>query len=255
LRYGADFFTRLGQRTRELCEASMEERFWSKVEIADPDNCWPWLGWKDPNGYGCVSVGHKVRKAHRVAWELTFGPIPARQRVIQSCSNPSCCNPKHLWVATAEARFWRKVDVRGPDECWEWTGSRLPFGYGQIVARYGHPSIKTHRFAYELANGPIPDGLKVLHRCDNPPCCNPAHLFLGTLLDNRRDCLAKGREARGECHPHSRLRESDVRRMRQQCKDEHQTARQLAEKYGVSKSTVSKVLSRRSWKHIGDEEQ
>ncbi len=91
----------------------------------------------------------------------------------------------------AAARFWAKVDIGAPDKCWEWQASCNPAGYGgfQFNGRFG----KAHRAAWELANGPIPEGICVLHRCDNPPCCNPAHLWLGTYADNHRDAVAKGR--------------------------------------------------------------
>lgn len=88
-------------------------------------------------------------------------------------------------------RFWEKVDRRGPDECWMWTASRRALGYGQI--RIGGKSRKAHRVAYELANGPIPAGMAVLHGCDNPPCVNPAHLRAGTMTDNVRDMVTRGR--------------------------------------------------------------
>jgi hypothetical protein len=97
-----------------------------------------------------------------------------------------------------ETRFWSKVDQRGPDECWEWTASRNQFGYGQIMlGAYGTGGkarpFFAHRIAWELIHGPIETGLFVLHRCDNPPCVNPAHLFLGDQSDNMKDAHAKGR--------------------------------------------------------------
>jgi hypothetical protein len=93
-------------------------------------------------------------------------------------------------------RFWAKVDKRGPDECWEWTGARQPQGYGTIGVYLGYRSYgyaRSNRVAWELMRGPVPDGLHVLHSCDNPPCVNPNHLFLGTALDNIHDCIDKGR--------------------------------------------------------------
>lgn len=99
--------------------------------------------------------------------------------------------PGHSARKSVEQRFWEKVDKRGPDECWEWLGPRLPKGYG--VFSIGRKKIYAHRFSYELANGTIPNGLECLHKCDNPPCCNPAHLYAGTQTDNMRDMKERGR--------------------------------------------------------------
>jgi len=95
-------------------------------------------------------------------------------------------------------RFWGKVDRRRDDECWPWTASVTRHGYGQImVGAYGTGSrprpLRANRVAWELTHGPIPDGLWVLHSCDNPSCCNPSHLFLGTQTENMRDAADKGR--------------------------------------------------------------
>lgn len=95
---------------------------------------------------------------------------------------------------TFEARFWAKVAVAGPDECWEWTASKTQHGYGQIMVTASPRKItRAHRAAWVLTCGPVPDGMVVCHRCDNPGCCNPAHLFVGTQLDNIADMVAKGR--------------------------------------------------------------
>lgn len=90
-----------------------------------------------------------------------------------------------------DERFWEKV-VTSPDSCWLWTGAQSPRGYGAFVVSRG--DVRTaSRVSWELVNGPIPDGLWVLHRCDNPPCVNPDHLFLGTHQDNMDDMAQKGR--------------------------------------------------------------
>jgi len=90
-------------------------------------------------------------------------------------------------------RLWEKVDTSGGfAECWPFTGRIVhEFGYGRLS--YKHKQISAHRLAWETTHGAIPDGLWVLHSCDNPPCCNPGHLFLGTVADNQRDMAQKGR--------------------------------------------------------------
>lgn len=95
---------------------------------------------------------------------------------------------------SAEERFWRYVDKT--DECWTWTGGRINGGYGCFSVD-GETNVAAHRFSYQLHNGEIPAGLVVCHRCDNPPCVRPDHLFLGTQLDNVRDMFSKGRSVSG----------------------------------------------------------
>jgi hypothetical protein len=94
-------------------------------------------------------------------------------------------------------RFWPKVDRNGPNGCWVWTGSLGAKGYGRIGSgARGAPTLLAHRVAWGFKHGPIPDGLFVCHKCDNPPCVNPEHLFLGTNRDNILDCMSKGRHVK-----------------------------------------------------------
>lgn len=90
-----------------------------------------------------------------------------------------------------EGIFWSHVDIQGANECWPWKNVRTRQGYG--TKKVSGKWVYSHRMAYEYAFGPIPDGLLVCHKCDNPPCCNPNHLFLGTGRDNVRDAISKGR--------------------------------------------------------------
>lgn len=144
------------------------------------------------------------------------------------------------------------VDVRGPDECWPWTG-RPNREYGQISL--GGKQYGAHRLAYFIAFGVDPGDLCVCHSCDNPPCCNPAHLFLGTVGDNNRDMVAKGRHskrggAQGGKHPDAKLTEKDVREIRQS-RETHQA---LAEQYGVGVTTLASARKRETWKHVERQE-
>lgn len=146
-----------------------------------------------------------------------------------------------------EDRFRTGVDMRGPDDCWPWTKGCLPGGYGALWD--GGNNRGTHRIAWELANGPIPDGLWVLHRCDNPPCCNPAHLFLGTQAENDADRTAKGRSTRGDRHPYAKLNSETVREIRQRFADGTRV-RDLAAEYGVSPTTLWYAAKGKTWKHV-----
>jgi len=149
-------------------------------------------------------------------------------------------------------RFWEKVNQGSEDQCWEWIGTRNNKGYGRVyVSREKGPKF-SHRVSWELINGHIPEGKYILHRCDNPPCCNPAHLFVGTHLDNIRDMIAKGRRRdiscvlRGEDVPKSKLTYNDVKFIR----ESNLSCGSLGSILGVSGSTIKAVRQRRNWAHI-----
>lgn len=146
----------------------------------------------------------------------------------------------------AERRFWNRVDqTTTPDGCWPWMGSRSG-GYGH-VRRDGKIWI-THRLAYALTYGQIPPGMLVCHSCDNPPCCNPEHLFLGTDADNSRDRNAKGRQARlrGTANGNARLTLWQVADIRTQAATGRRQ-RDIAADYGIAQTTVSKIARGRSY--------
>lgn len=179
---------------------------------------------------------------------------------------------------TVEERFWSKVDKSG--ECWLWTAGTFPSGYGLFWSNgTNHPAS---RFAWELTNGLIPDGLLVCHNCpggDNPLCVNPSHLWLGTIRQNSEDMVAKGRSlagdrnpsrthperlVRGDQHParlHPELRqgelngravltEADVREIRRRFAAGGVLKQTLASEYRVSHGVIGKIIRRASWKHV-----
>lgn len=143
-----------------------------------------------------------------------------------------------------EIRFWRKVEKRSPDECWPWLGATGSFGHGHLfkggIGRAGRHLINAHRVSYELHNGSIPNGMCVLHKCDNPPCVNPEHLFLGTKADNSADMVKKGRQKRGFDLPHTKLSEADKALIRAA---DGITQKSLAEQFGVSQAHISMIRS------------
>jgi len=137
------------------------------------------------------------------------------------------------------------------DGCWLWRGHALPKGYG-VMSVGGSPKL-THRLSWEQEHGPIPPGLMVLHRCDNPPCLRPSHLFLGTAADNTNDMIAKGRarpaHVIGERQGTSKLTDAKVLAMRERYALVPSLPA-LAREFGVTVPTVWKVIHRKAWKHV-----
>jgi len=145
----------------------------------------------------------------------------------------------------AEVRFWSNVERSAG--CWEWQASKSDTGYGCF---YDGRAYHAHRYSWALANGPIPPGLLVLHRCDNRACVNPEHLFLGSHRDNSVDMVGKGRnhthDTAGERHGEAKLTDEAVREIRTSAL----TGRALAAKFGVTESAVSLVRRGRAWRHV-----
>jgi hypothetical protein len=154
-------------------------------------------------------------------------------------------------------RFFEKVAIRAGDECWEWQGSKLKAGYGQT--RVGTTKMLAHRAMYLHTVGPIPDGMVVMHACDNPPCCNPNHLRLGTHQDNVNDRIAKGRSnyvgMSGESNPNVTLSADKVAELRSLYKGPQNrmrprtgpTTRELARQFKISPSQVVRIVNGDSW--------
>lgn len=144
-------------------------------------------------------------------------------------------------------RFWSKVDRGAPDECWEWTAARRR-NYG--VLGVGETTVNAHRLAYMLEHETEPDD-NVLHTCDNPPCCNPAHLYDGDQSENTRDWYDR-QDARekfeGESNPNAELTRADVVEIKRRL--ESTTVAALAEEYGVSRTTVSHISTGRNWEDV-----
>jgi hypothetical protein len=141
-----------------------------------------------------------------------------------------------------------KVDASG--ECWRWTGPKSWNGYGRLF--WQGKMRRAHRLMWELVNGEIPAGMLVCHRCDNPECTKPEHLFLGTHKDNAQDRNSKGRERKidGERHHARRLSADDVRAIRSSYAAGAVTQDDLAAQYGVIQQQISLIVSRRRWASV-----
>lgn len=152
-------------------------------------------------------------------------------------------------------RFWSRVDKT--KTCWNWLGATQGRGYG--FCRRNGVGTGCHRISWEIAHGPIPDKLCVLHKCDNPICVNPDHLFLGTFADNVSDCISKGRrryfrgrnpKLQGANNPRAKLDDSDVIRMRKEFDAGGITKAELGARFGVSNVMASLIVRRVNWIHV-----
>lgn len=142
-------------------------------------------------------------------------------------------------------RFWAKVNVAGPDDCWEWTACKSRYG---IIRHFGK-NMSAHRVSWQINIGLIPEGMLVCHKCDNPICVNPNHLFVGTWADNHSDMHAKMRHKYGEDHHKSKLTESDVVSIRAAVEN-GSTKAALARRYGVSDAQIGHIVRRKHWRHV-----
>jgi hypothetical protein len=155
---------------------------------------------------------------------------------------------------TTEERFWRFVEKS--DGCWIWTGKSVnQKGYGQLggIGGRGGGAILAHRLSYQIHKGEIPEGMVVMHSCDNPSCVNPDHLSVGTQSQNILEAIAKGRKVlpklprfSGADHPNAKFTEQDIRDIRAKPMDDTG----LAKKYGVAASTIRRIRIGQSWSHV-----
>lgn len=284
------------------------DRFWEKVEKRGQDECWLWLGFLNGDGYGAFQRpcdrgirpdGRRFKNspgAHRVSYELAFGPIPGKEWVVRhKCDHPPCVNPAHLvlgtrgqnnterkakgrnvldpprepWIAEhkfkggdrrqfqpIEDRLLQQIAIDPITSCWIWYGDKFAQGYGRISIRGAQK--KTHRVAYEVWAGPIPNGMGILHSCDNRACINPGHLRPGTDKDNTTDRYDRGRSPVGSAHhfskdkygrpgessPTAKLTNRAVALIR-----EGMPLAEASAKYGISQATYYKARSGFSWAH------
>ena len=175
---------------------------------------------------------------------------PRNPRECRHCGDVFVPPNGNAFFCSLRCRFWSKVAPADERGCRLWQASVFAAGYGQFVVGSDdeRTTLLAHRVAWELGNGLIPAGMCVLHHCDVKLCCTIEHMFLGTLADNMADKVAKGRQARGEGYGFARLTEADVREIRQVGRAERQV--DLASRFGVQQTTISRVLRRDTWAHV-----
>ena len=149
-------------------------------------------------------------------------------------------------ITTLLDRFFNKV--LKTNTCWEWTGCRQKNGYGKIGAGGDRgKTLLAHRVSWILHCGKINEGLECCHKCDNPSCVNPNHLFLGTRIDNEEDKKNKKRHLYGEKHSMSKINTRDVVSIKTKYKINNTTQYQLAKEYGITQSQVSRIINGKRW--------
>jgi len=156
-------------------------------------------------------------------------------------------------TADVVAEFWARVEKS--DGCWTWARTRDREGYGRF--KFAGKYAFAHRVAWTIVNGKIPQGMAVMHKCDNPPCVNPAHLMIGTWADNNRDRMLKGRNGNSGAPPGERngravLTEDKVRFIRKlySSPGKGPSHADVAKRFGVSKQAIDAVVSGKSWSHV-----
>lgn len=147
-------------------------------------------------------------------------------------------------------RFSEKWKLNSDSGCWEWTASLAGKGYGQIKIPGERKQMYAHRLSWMIHKGEVPQGKSVLHRCDNPKCVNPNHLFVGTHQDNSTDMKGKGRHLYGERNDRSILTESDVRAIKTLLEEGSLPQWRIAEMFGIQQMQVSRIKRGLRWSHV-----
>lgn len=170
--------------------------------------------------------------------------IPERNQLVDRTRSSAVFVPPQLSGLFNEplvlAKFWARVEKSAPEQCWPWRGDKNHRGYGRFREKM------THRLAYELVKGPIPEGLIVRHRCDNPPCCNPDHLLVGTYADNTDDAVERNRLPTGERSGTAKITVEQVRYIR--ANPDNLTRAALVQRFGLSKCYISAIRSGKVWR-------
>lgn len=224
--------------------------------------CWNWIGTKSKYGGPIFKLGTKNNEkeysARRISLLITGKILSPRERVFYICKNKLCVNPEHLTFGN-EGRFNAKIQKLNEKNggCWIWTSAEDKNGYGKFCYydkdNQTYHDVRAHRYSWELRNGPISSSIiLVCHKCDNPRCVNPDHLFLGDAEENMHDRDQKGRSSHGDKHYRAILKSNDIPVIRDMIKNQIPLIT-ITKTYGVSKSTITSIKYRQSWTSVPDQ--
>jgi hypothetical protein len=227
----------------------IRQRFFDNITI---NNCWIWTGTTDKVGLPNLKT-KKEYSARRLSLIFAGKDLSVhRLHVIVKCGNRLCVNPDHLAIGD-EARFLSHVNKT--ENCWFWTGGTDKNGYGKFSIKHGDlkKDIRAHRFSYELDHGPIESSsVCVCHTCDNPPCVNPNHLFLGSNFENTLDRTVKGRSFHpiGTLNTQAKLDDIKVKQIIDLYQTGKYSMQDIATTYDCSPANIGDIVRGNSWKHI-----
>ena len=209
-----------------MCKLSQAEKNRIAINVWNKTSSYEELA----KAIGITLTAAKLR-IYRMTKRGIFPPKPKKKRIIE---------------------MFYDFATKQPNGCWEWTRGKRGSGYGAVEVVPGRGSIAANRASWILTHGSIPDGMQVLHTCDNRPCVNPDHLFLGTNYDNVQDKVSKGRQWKpiGRKNHAAKLTEADVREIRRLYKTGKYGSDDLAKMFGVSKSSANKAATGFTWGHV-----
>lgn len=199
------------------------------------------------------TIDSKRWKVARVCWIINNGEIPDGFDVRRTCSNRKCVNIAHMYLKKNQVdkrsmitRFWENVIKT--DYCWNWVGRVNLEGYG-LISENGK-QYRANRISYQMKNGPIKNEMLICHKCNNPNCVNPDHLYEGTPKENSQDMILAGHSRKGIKNTNAILNEEKVLQIRKIYKEKKTSYKALSINFEVSEATIGQIIRRDTWTHI-----